>query len=298
MVNPYYVDWGVDRFAEMTKVSTPKSDGPLTNTDQLPKYFSAAIISKISVPATIVDRQGSTKGLWTLLLETIMSSTQQSWQSQGFVVPEGGGEFGAGRVTVSPAYFMQRHERLEDPMVTSASYKPVEVQEWLATLSATEYFWNAITAVLAPDLFKVGTLAISRIIQELQGSDRTSPPICDWPSIFSGLEIIANCTTLLHRDFGGAPSLFDLLISLCSGHEAKLTLADVGAELNYYPGTMVFIYRKVLQHSIGPWGPGERLVNAHFMRDKIHSRVGVSRPPFPTQAYFLKMVGQQDSSWL
>ncbi|KAG1840122.1 hypothetical protein C8R48DRAFT_679665 [Suillus tomentosus] len=243
MVNPYYVDWDVDRFAEMTKVSTPKSDGPLANTDQLPKYFSAAMIGKISVPATIVDRQ-ATKGLRTLLLETIKSSTQQSWRSQGFVVPEGGGEFGAGRVTVSPAYFMQRHERLEDPMVTSASYKSVEVQEWLATLSATESFWNAITAVSAPDLFE------------------------------AGLEIIANRTTLSHRDSGGAPSLFDLLISLGSGHEAKLTLADVGAELDYYPGTMVFISGKILQHSIGPWGPGERLVIAHFMRDKIHSRVG------------------------
>ncbi|KAG0703425.1 hypothetical protein DFH29DRAFT_874531 [Suillus ampliporus] len=294
MVNPYYVDWDVDRLAEMAKVSAPKSDGPLSNTDQLPKYFSAASIGKISVPATIVDRQGSTKGLRTVLLETITSSAEKSWRSQGFVVPEGGGEFGAGRITVSPAYFMQRHERLQDPMVTSASYRSVEVQEWLAALSATESFWNAITAVSAPDLFEAGTLAITRVIQELQGS--ASPPICHWPSIFSGLEIIANRTTLSHRDPGGAPSLFDLLISLGSGHEAKLMLADVGAELNYCPGTMVFISGKVLQHSIGPWGPGERLVIAHFMKDKIHSRVRVSRPPFPTQAYFLKMVGRMSIS--
>ncbi|KAG1851127.1 hypothetical protein F4604DRAFT_1592525, partial [Suillus subluteus] len=113
-----------------------------------------------------------------------------------------------------------------------------------------------------------------------------------WPSIFSGLEIIANHTTLSHRDVGGAPSLFDLLISLGSGHKAKLVLADVGAELDYYPGTMTFISGKVLQHSIGPWGEGERLVIAHFMKDKIHSRVKVSRPAFPSQAFFLKMVGQ------
>ncbi|KAG2079127.1 hypothetical protein BDR04DRAFT_997651, partial [Suillus decipiens] len=58
-------------------------------------------------------------------------------------------------------------------------------------------------------------------------------------------------------DTGGSPSLFDLLISLGSGHEAKLTLADVGAELDYNPGIMVFISGKVLKHSIGPWGPGE-----------------------------------------
>ncbi|KAG2067042.1 hypothetical protein BDR04DRAFT_1028585, partial [Suillus decipiens] len=158
-----------------------------------------------------------------------------------------------GRITVSPAFFMQRHERLQDPMVTSASYKSVEVQEWLAALSATEFFWNAITATSAPDLFEAGTSAITQVVQELQDSDKhMSAPISYWPSIFSGFEIIANWTTLSHQDTGGSPSLFDLLISLGSGHEAKLTLADVGAELDYNPGTMVFISGKVLQHSIGP----------------------------------------------
>ncbi|KAG2150756.1 uncharacterized protein EDB93DRAFT_1051873, partial [Suillus bovinus] len=62
----------------------------------------------------------------------------------------------------------------------------------------------------------------------------------------------------------------DLLVSLGSEHEAKLTLPDVGAELDYYPGTMVFISGKVLEHSVGLWIKGERLVIAHFMKDKVH----------------------------
>ncbi|KAG1832379.1 hypothetical protein EV424DRAFT_1313121, partial [Suillus variegatus] len=55
-----------------------------------------------------------------------------------------------------------------------------------------------------------------------------------------------------HRDPSGVPSLFNLLISLGSGHKAKLILTDVRAKLNYCPETMVFISVKVLQHSIGP----------------------------------------------
>ncbi|KAG2079126.1 hypothetical protein BDR04DRAFT_1112430 [Suillus decipiens] len=58
MVNPYYVDWDVDRLAEMAKVSQLNRDGSVLNTDQQQKYFLAAMIGKISVPATIVDRQG------------------------------------------------------------------------------------------------------------------------------------------------------------------------------------------------------------------------------------------------
>ncbi|KAG2059843.1 hypothetical protein BDR06DRAFT_865312, partial [Suillus hirtellus] len=85
-----------------------------------------------------------------------------------------------------------------------------------------------------------------------------------WPSIFSGLEIIVNRVTLSHRDPGGSPSLYDLLVSLEKGHVAKLTLADVEAELDYFPGTMVFISGIILEHStsVGPWGSGERFVIA------------------------------------
>lgn len=61
----------MDRFAEMAKASVPNSDGPLSNSDQLQKYFSVAAISKISEPATIVDRQGK---ILTIYLPNILSS--------------------------------------------------------------------------------------------------------------------------------------------------------------------------------------------------------------------------------
>lgn len=101
-----------------------------------------------------------------------------------------------------------------------------------------------------------------------------------------------NRVTLSHRDPGGSPSLYDLLVSLGKGHTAKLTLADVEAELDYFPGTMLFISGIILEHSVGPWVSGERFVIAHFMKDKVHDRMGIPRPPFPMQAFFLDMVGR------
>ncbi|KAG1898816.1 uncharacterized protein F5891DRAFT_913765, partial [Suillus fuscotomentosus] len=68
-----------------------------------------------------------------------------------------------------------------------------------------------------------------------------------WPSIFSGLEIIANRVTFSHRDAGGSPSLFDLLVSLGRNHHATLALADLHAELDYSPGAMVYIAVSILQ---------------------------------------------------
>ncbi|KAG1828200.1 hypothetical protein EV424DRAFT_1295140, partial [Suillus variegatus] len=91
-----------------------------------------------------------------------------------------------------------------------------------------------------------------------------------WPSIFSGLEIIANRVTFSHRDAGGSPSLFDLLVSLGRNHHATLALADLHAELDYSSGAMVYIAGRVLEHSVGPWLNGEQVVIAHFMKDAVH----------------------------
>jgi hypothetical protein len=171
------------------------------------------------------------------------------------------------------------------------------MQSWLAALATTEFFWNAITAAVAPDLFNSGSTAIPKVQQEVASKQEDNiSPGSEWPSIFSGLEIIVNRVTLSHRDAGGSPTLFDLLVSLGIGHTATMKLADVQAELDYFPGTMLFIAGRVLEHSVGPWGNGERFVIAHFMKDKVHDRVGVARPSFPMQTFFLEMVGEEKVS--
>jgi hypothetical protein len=53
------------------------------------------------------------------------------------------------------------------------------------------------------------------------------------------------------------------------------------------------MHGKVLTHSVGPWKTGERFVIAHFMKDKVHDRVGVSRPGFPVQMNFLNSLGHK-----
>lgn len=175
--------------------------------------------------------------------------------------------------------------------MTSSSYASAEVQAWLSAMTVTESFWNAITAASAPDLFEVGSSAMSKVLQEVTSLKRLkSTAVSGWPSIFSGLEVIVNRVTLSHRDPGGSATLQDMLVSLGTGHTAKITLPDVRAELDYFPGTMLFISGLVLEHAVGPWDGGERFVIAHFMKDKVHDRMGVPRPAYPMQGYFLEMI--------
>ncbi|KAG1771914.1 hypothetical protein EV702DRAFT_1201789 [Suillus placidus] len=191
MVNPMNVDWDVDRCVDKAKLSPPNLDGsPTAQMERLKKFFPEAKLGKISVPTTIVDRHGKilvvylpniltpsrlehvnhiTVSLRDSLLKSLSpSSNKKTWRDEGYMVPDGGGEFRAGRITVVPAYFMQRQERLMDPLVTSESYQSEKVQQWLAALTTSEVLWNAITAVVAPDLFQAGILAFSEVIKKVQ----------------------------------------------------------------------------------------------------------------------------------
>ncbi|KAG1893225.1 uncharacterized protein F5891DRAFT_1196677 [Suillus fuscotomentosus] len=277
MVNPINIDWDVDRYADKVKLSPPNLDGlPSAETDRLKKFFPEVVLGKISVPTTVIDRHGKflvvylpniltpsrlehvnhiTVGLRDTLLKSLKN--KNTWRDEGYMVPDGGGEFGAGRITVVPAYFMQRQERLMDPLVTSKSYRSKKVQQWMAALTTSEVLWNAITAVVAPDLFQAGISAFCEVIKEVRRPPKKPTPVEYWPSIFSGLDIIANRVTFSHRDAGGSPSLLDLLVSLGRNHHATLALEDLKAELDYSPGTMVYISGRVLEHSVGPWLNGE-----------------------------------------
>ncbi|KAG1766505.1 hypothetical protein EV702DRAFT_938047, partial [Suillus placidus] len=82
------------------------------------------------------------------------------------------------------------------------------------------------------------------------------------PSVFSGIKVIVNWETPNHQDPGASPSFYDLLVSLGKGHQAILNLPDLGAELYYPPGTMVYISCKVLEHGVPGWGDRERIVLA------------------------------------
>lgn len=135
-------------------------------------------------------------------------------------------------------------QRLVDPLVTSASYSSDSVQNWLVDMSNSEYFWNAITVTIAPQLYQAGSDSISKVSSQTWQS-RKSVSVSQWPSIFSGLEVISNRMTLSHRDPGGAPSHYDMLVSLGIEHDTIFSIEDLEAELVYSPGTMTYIAGRV-----------------------------------------------------
>ncbi|KAG1841840.1 hypothetical protein F4604DRAFT_1939205 [Suillus subluteus] len=233
-VNSLQADWDVERFADHAKVSPNPLNADSQQREKLAKYFNMPSFGHISEPTMFVDKHGrilawylpeilvpdrmehinsSIKSLRSVLDRSLPKATQEEkcpWRSQGFIIPSGGGEFGAGRVTLCPGGFMQRHERLQDHLYQSTSLtKSTVVRDWLSEMTVTEQLFSAITSIIAPDQYLAGAESVSMLKNMVQ----TPNPVV-WPSVFSGIEVIVNRETPYHRDPGASPSVYDLLVSL------------------------------------------------------------------------------------
>ena len=145
-------------------------------------------------------------------------------------------------------------------------------------------------ALVSPDLFSVGERTISRLKDPSSGLHHFHPNLDLWTSIFSGVQVIVNRDTPSHRDSGAAPPMYDLLVSAGTHTSAALELLDLKAEFSYGPGTMVALSGRVLRHKVMGWEGGERICLAHFVKDAVHDRLGLRRPPWSNQATYFKLI--------
>jgi hypothetical protein len=88
------------------------------------------------------------------------------------------------------------------------------------------------------------TIPVSKVLNVTR-QPKKPVPVSEWPSIFTGIELIANWITLSHCDAGGAQSHYDLLASLSIEHDATFSIKDLNVELDYFSGTLPFIAGKV-----------------------------------------------------
>jgi hypothetical protein len=185
------------------------------------------------------------------------------------------------------AYFIQcRLQQLNEQLHTSTSLQRAQATVFMGRIGHAEWLCNAVTALVAPNLYEAGRQAIERV-QLGQDMNRTHGNVALWPSVFTGMQIIANRTTPPHRDRGGAPTHYDLLLSAGTHVKAELCLPEFGTKLSYPPGTIVELCGKVFIHEVDDWEGGERVCVAHMMKDDVHDRLNVMRPSWPQKADYL-----------
>jgi hypothetical protein len=158
--------------------------------------------------------------------------------------------------------------------------KNASARPWLTAMTSVNFLLNAILAITHRRLYLAGYEATDQLMhpENLDIEIQTHENVQLWNSVFSGLAVISNRISPRHRDSGGCPSWYDLLLSAGTHTSAFLELNDIGTRLSYKPGTVDLICGKILSHSLSKWGGGERICIAAFMREVVHDRLDVYDP--------------------
>lgn len=166
---------------------------------------------------------------------------------------------------------------------------------FLRKIQHVELLCNAVTALVTPGMYDIGKEAIIKTKLGVE-MDGLHDNVQLWPSVFTALEVIVNRKTAAHRDKGGCHTHFDLLVSLGTHKKAMLHLRELKLSFLYLPGTMAAICGKVFLHEIVDgeggkgWDGGERICVAHYMKDKVHNRLGLPRPTWPMRERYTSLV--------
>jgi hypothetical protein len=114
------------------------------------------------------------------------------------------------------------------------------------------------------------------ILRQLRNLPSTTGVASEWVSAYTGIQVISNRLTPGHRDSKGRPEWYDLLTSIGGGSLPHLRVNDIGLQLAYHPGTLVGVCGTIFEHEVRAWGYGDRVCYAHFMRDAVRKRLGVT----------------------
>jgi hypothetical protein len=214
----------------------------------------------------------------------------KSWRvdPKNFVAPEGEAEFEQGSVDFAHSWFQARHDvsiftllipprnvmhmqSLEDEPGPSQTLSTPVTPAFLAAITETEGDINNIMSLVAPRLHSDGIESVECAKAEFP--DHAG--IHSWPSNFSGIGVIVNRKTPLHRDAAGRMEWYDILLAAGTYTTATLDVPDLGACFLYKPGTVVAICGRVFRHSVNSWVGGERICYAHYMRNNVLNRQGI-----------------------
>ena len=139
--------------------------------------------------------------------------------------------------------------------------------------NGVEKFLNLTLSLINPDLFHSGL----EMLQRLRRSELTKDVAQQWQSVYTGIAIICNRKTPLHRDKKGKPEWFDTLLHYSeTSVPHRLVIDDIGLDLEYSSGAMVGFCGSVLKHGVESGEIGNRICYAHFMKEAVRNRLDVA----------------------
>jgi hypothetical protein len=180
------------------------------------------------------------------------------------------------------------------PSLNLRSPNGLQTSNWLQASDDVEKFINLTLSLINPDLFQSGL----EMLRKLRLLEKTGDIAQQWQSVYTGIAVICNRRTPLHRDGKGRPEWFDTLLNYSEpGDSPRLVIDDLGLDLDYSGGAVVAFCGTIFQHGVEFWGKGNRICYAHFMRESVRKRLDVTPAGWVYRKKYLpddKTISQED----
>jgi hypothetical protein len=181
------------------------------------------------------------------------------------------------------------HQESTDPLDVSGPLKPDKPDNdiwmtWLTEMTETSALIGGILSIVHPELYQAGMEALKKLSEDpflVVKHARYMEIYQHWSSAFSGISVITNRETPIHRDLQARHQWYDVLVTLGEYTDGRMELPSLGIRLEYNPGTVVALAGKMIPHGVCQCD-GERVCLAYFMRDNVHERAGVHAPDWMT----------------
>jgi len=158
----------------------------------------------------------------------------------------------------------------------SSDQKRWEALRWLEKSKDTLALVGGILSVIQPELYTLGVQALKRLRDNpsyCKDQDHLIEVLKRWYAPFSGIAIISNRSTPLHRDTGGRPQWLDFLIAVGEYEHGRFEVPGLGLRFKYNAGMAIAFSGKIFQH--GANCVGNRACIAFYMRDLVLDRLGL-----------------------
>lgn len=163
------------------------------------------------------------------------------------------------------------------------------IDDWLKDIELSSALIGGLLHTLHPELYRAGRQAwhtLSSHPSLVKESSELLNILPAYRSPFTAYSVISNRKTPVHRDNYSRPPWFDLLATVGTYLRGKLCLPGLGITLEYNPGAIVAICGQLIKHAV-PEVEGDRVCVAHFMREKVQTRLEVPPATWAKMAMYI-----------
>ncbi|KAL4074105.1 hypothetical protein J3A83DRAFT_4371387 [Scleroderma citrinum] len=206
----------------------------------------SSVTGYLDMPAIILGK-GDTIALWYLpgglawpmqehVLGTIyplehslkQSISEQSWHTSSSFFKQDDHRL-SGCLEFSPARHELGHATWEDDPAISSTLATDASRQWLPDICLPARILSGTLSVMHPPLYDAGLEAMKALRQWSAVADHAmSDALFQWPTVYTNVSVIANCSAPLHHDPHSHVDWYDLLVSLGEYMDCVLDIPTLG----------------------------------------------------------------------